>query len=131
MNQEKGRGDAILVVDDEPQLLRLLTRVLERTGSLIYSAANAEQAMAVFNDRHREIGLAVLDVNIPPSGVGALLESMLELRENLPVIMTSGDALSSELSDRLRACRGIFLRKPFSPKAVLRATQQALGEEGE
>ena len=67
MNQEKGRGDAILVVDDEPQLLRLLTRVLERTGSLIYSAANAEQAMAVTANALRMLCLPGKDMPVAPS----------------------------------------------------------------
>lgn len=115
------------MVDDEPQLLRLLVRVLERTGSRVYSATNGEEALALFSNRQGEIGLVVLDVNIPPSGVGEPLERMLELRGDLQVIMTSGDALSTELRDRLGACRGVFLRKPFVPQAVLRATREALG----
>jgi CheY-like chemotaxis protein len=131
VNQENDHAAAILVVDDEPQLLRLLVRVLERIGSRVYSAADGDEALAVFAEHRREIGLAVLDVNIPPNGVGTLLERMLELREDLQVIMTSGDALSSELRERLSVCHGVFLRKPFVPKAVLRATRQALGVEGE
>ncbi len=131
VNQENHRADAILVVDDELQLLQLLVRVLERAGHRVLSATDGEEAIAVFRDRHREIGLTVLDVIIPPDGVDGVLTSMLELRADLKVIMTSGDELPDELRDRLSACGGVFLRKPFGPKAVVRAARHALGEPKE
>jgi len=131
VNQENHCADAILVVDDELQLLQLLIRVLERAGYRVFSAADGEEAIAVFRDWHREIGLTVLDVNIPPNPVDEVLTSMLELRDDLQVILTSGDELPDPLRDRLSACGGVFLRKPFSPKAMVRAVKHALGESKE
>jgi DNA-binding NtrC family response regulator len=131
VNQENPCPDAILVVDDELQLLQLLVRVLERAGYRVFPATDGAEAIAVFRDRHREIGLTVLDVIIPPDGVDGVLTSMLELRGDLQVIMTSGDELPDELRDRLSACGGVFLRKPFAPKAVVRAARNALGEPKE
>lgn len=131
MTQENRRTGAILVVDDESQLLRLLVRVIERAGYRVFSASDGKEALAVFEDLHREIDLAVLDVIIPPSGVEEVLDRMLELRHDLHVIMTSGDEPPDELRDRLRACGGVFLRKPFVPKTVVRAVKNALGEPRE
>ena len=56
---------------------------------------------------------------------------MLELRDDLQVILTSGDELPDPLRDRLSACGGVFLRKPFSPKTMVRAVRDALGESKE
>jgi DNA-binding NtrC family response regulator len=131
VNQENHRADAILVVDDELQLLQLLIRVLERAGYRVFSAADGAEAISVFRDRHREIGLTVLDVKIPPNPVDEVLASMLALRDDLQVILTSGDELPDLLRDSLSACGGVFLRKPFSPKTMVRAVRDALGESKE
>jgi DNA-binding NtrC family response regulator len=131
VNQENPCANAILVVDDQLQLLQLLIRVLERAGYRVLSATDAQEAISVFRERHREIGLSVLDVNIPPHGIDEVLTSMLELKDDLQVILTSGDELPDPLRDRLNACGGVFLSKPFSPKTVVREVGRVLGESKE
>jgi DNA-binding NtrC family response regulator len=108
----------VLVVDDEPQLLRLLVRIFEKRGFRVLSASDAEAAGALFEAHCEEIGAVLLDVVIPPAGVDPLLSRMLALRDDVGVVLTSGDALPSALAERLEALGGVFLRKPFSPAAA-------------
>ena len=114
----------ILVVDDEPQLLRLLGRVLERSGYHVLSAKDGDEALAVFEKSSDEIDVAVLDVLIPPQGVGEILPVMLSGRAELGVVLVSGDLLDDVVREQLDACRGTFLRKPFAPGALLRAVRE-------
>ena len=51
---------------------------------------------------------------IPPEGVEPLLSGMLRLRDDVGVVLTSGDELGARLRARLEALGGVFLRKPFS-----------------
>ncbi len=111
-------GRAVLVVDDEPQLLRLLVRVFEKRGFRVFPAADADEAARIFEQHRDEIDAVLLDVVIPPAGVDPLLSRMLGLREDVGVVLTSGDELPPLLRDRLEALGGVFLRKPFAPDAA-------------
>lgn len=111
----------LLVVDDEPQLLRLLVRIFESRGWRVFSASDATQAWTVFEAHHDEIGVVVLDVVIPPDGVDPLLSRILGLREDVGVVLTSGQEVVGALRERLEALGGAFLHKPFSAESAHRA----------
>lgn len=117
-----------LVVDDEDPLLRLMTRVLERSGLEALSAATGEEARALFDGHEREIDLVLLDVTMPGGdGAERLLPEFLASRPDLQVIVTSGDALPGGLESVLASCGGQFLRKPFAPKALGRLIEDVAG----
>ncbi|MFP8872251.1 MAG: response regulator, partial [Myxococcota bacterium] len=59
----------ILIVDDEPALLRLVTRVLEREGYTTLSAKTGDEAIVTFDKHLDEIDGVILDIVIPPNGV--------------------------------------------------------------
>ncbi len=111
----------LLIVDDEPQLLRLLVGIFEKRGCRVFSALDTREAWTVFEPHRHEIDAVVLDVVIPPDGVDPLLSRMLGLREDVGVVLTSGDELDGALRERLEALGGVFLLKPFSPDAAYEA----------
>jgi len=110
-----------LVVDDEDQILRLITRILERGGNRVLGAANGDDARRLFAAHASEIEIVLLDVRMAGgAGAEALLPEFLERRPDLDVILTSGDALPETLEVLLERVGGRFLRKPFAPKSLLR-----------
>jgi DNA-binding NtrC family response regulator len=123
-------ASTVLVMDDEPQLLRLMVRVLERAGHSVLSSSSGERALEIFRQRLDEIDAVVLDMAIPPNGAGEVMEAMSDLREGLGVVLTSGDLLSPELREPLRLRSGVFLRKPFVPRALVRAVADVTGASG-
>ena len=125
MNEDAAPA-TILVVDDEPSLLRLLTRVLERQGYTVLTASDGNQAIDVFDEHLDAIDGVVLDVVIPPNGIGEVLEHMVSARSDLAVILSSGDIPGLAESERLEAHGGAFLRKPFLPKAMLKLIESEL-----
>ena len=129
MSSEESSPTTLLVVDDEPQLLRLMVRVLERGRFRVLAAENGDEAMALLVAHPRDIGLVILDVILPPNGVGVLLDHLHERHVNVPVVLTSGDDLEGSLRRRLDACGGVFLRKPFLPKLLLRTVQERLSPQ--
>jgi CheY-like chemotaxis protein len=113
-----------LVVDDEDQLLRLIARVVERGGDQVLTAATGDEARAIFREHAAEIQIVLLDVMMPDGdGAATLLPEFLETRPDLEVILTSGDALPSNLATELGRIGGQFLPKPFVPQALLRMFQ--------
>ena len=117
----------VLVVDDEPQLLRLLTRALEKRGLRVLGAADGNEALAVLEADASCIDAIVLDVVLPPSGVEPVLSRIDSLGEDVGVVLTSGGELPEGLRARLDALGGVFLRKPFSAVAAHDAVQRLIG----
>jgi DNA-binding response OmpR family regulator len=108
----------VLVVDDEPQLLRLLVRVLQKRGFEVFAAETVTEGFELFEAHADEIDAVVLDVMIPPAGADPLLSRIRAVREDVGVVLASGDDPAPELAVRLEALGGVFLRKPFSPNAA-------------
>jgi DNA-binding response OmpR family regulator len=120
----------ILVVDDDPGILRLVSTALGRSGFSVRTAGSFADALA--SARDEEPSLAILDVELPgPSGYDVLRELREELGA-LPVILLSG--VRAESRDRvagLLAGADDYVVKPFDPdelvarvEAVLRRTRQ-------
>lgn len=111
---------SILVVDDDPQLLRLMARLLEKAGHVVQTAASAADALACFEDAPPGFELAILDVNLAAGGgAEALLPELRARVPQLEVVLISGDALPRSLEQALAEQGGRFLRKPFAPPALL------------
>lgn len=58
----------VLVVDDEPVVLGLVTRLLERDGMAVEAVADGEQALARLRDPALRIDVAVVDATVGPRG---------------------------------------------------------------
>jgi len=126
-------GLTVFLVDDEGQILRLLTRVLTRVGHTVMTAENGDEALEIFDQHGAEIDVMLLDVVIPPRGGVEVLDRVLERRPDLPFMLISGEQIDDDLRARVEAARGSFLRKPFHPDTVLeaiaRATSADLGSD--
>src|SRR5204863_4496433 len=71
-----GRGELVLIVDDEVSIRELLTAYLSRYGYRVIAAANGVEAMSLYSARTAEIALVVTDLGMPEMG-GAELASVL------------------------------------------------------
>jgi two-component system nitrogen regulation response regulator NtrX len=115
----------ILIVDDEPNIRRVLTALLKSEGYEVEEAGGGNAALLAV--QQGEPDAILLDLLMPPGPTG--LETLATLRErdvDSAVIMMSGKA---QLSDAVRATQlGAFqfLEKPLSPEAVLVTLRSAL-----
>jgi DNA-binding NtrC family response regulator len=116
----------ILIVDDEPALLRLVTRVLEREGYKTLSAKAGDEAIVTFDKHFEEIDGVILDIVIPPNGVEEVFDHMMAARPGLMVVFVSGDEPDYALAKKIQLHGGVFLRKPFLPTALLELVVQGL-----
>ncbi|MDP7385219.1 MAG: response regulator [Nitrospinota bacterium] len=121
----------VFLVDDEVQIVRLLTRVLSRAGHQVFSAENGDIALEVFSEHADEIDVMVLDIIIPPAGAEQVLDHVLPRRPGLPFLLVSGDEVSGPLRERLEREGGRFLHKPFRPATILEAIEAAISAKAE
>ncbi len=121
----------ILIADDEPQLLRVLVRVLEQQEYTVISAPDGKVAAEALRGAPEAIDVVVIDAAIDPEGADPVLEWVAEEQPQIGVIVTSGDQLSDPLRSRVLANNGIFLLKPFLPKALVQAVEGLVTEPGQ
>ncbi|MDB9313571.1 response regulator [Spirulina sp. CS-785/01] len=112
MEHHKGK---ILVVDDEPAVRRILTTRLSMAGYQVVTAADGEEALALFTQSPPD--LVILDVMIP-KGDGYQICQDLRSTSDVPIIMLTA---LSDVADRIAGLRmgaDDYLVKPFSPKEL-------------
>jgi two-component system nitrogen regulation response regulator NtrX len=116
---------SILIVDDEPNLRRMVGALLAAEGYEVHEAPDGAAAIA----RAREVDpdAALLDLMMPGGLDGlATLERLRTVCPDLPVIMMSGRAGLSDAVQAARLGAMHFLEKPLAPEGVLVAVRSAL-----
>lgn len=117
-------GAHILVVDDDEDILRLLTMRLHARGFRVTSVASAEQALAhLAVDPPRVV---ISDIRLPGRDGLSLFEEVRSIRPTLPVILLTAHGNIPDAVDA--TSRGVFgyLTKPFDSQVLLEKIDQAL-----
>jgi two-component system cell cycle sensor histidine kinase/response regulator CckA len=130
VTSESESSAAVLVVDDEVPLLRLMSRVLEKAGHRVLTAVSGDHALEIIRHNIDEIDAVVLDVIIPPRGVSEVLHAVYAARPDIAIVLASGDLLNLEVEEEMNARGGLFLRKPFVPKLLVRTLDEAYAIKG-
>jgi two-component system KDP operon response regulator KdpE len=113
----------VVVIDDAPQVRRLLRVILGIDGYTVFEAANGQQGLAEVARRHPDV--VVLELGLPDmEGVDVLLR----LREwnSVPVIILSARKSELDKITALRSGADDYLTKPFSAEELLARLQVAL-----
>lgn len=116
----------ILLVDDEPLILRTGRAMLEHAGypvTAVGSAAAARSAMA-----DQDFAMIITDYSMPGENGVALIRQARALKPGIPVILVSGLVHVDEVDDEL-ATRLIVLPKPYKKQDLLDAITQLHGDE--
>jgi len=85
-----GRGEMILLADDETCVRETTAEVLEMLGYRVLPTADGHQALELCKSRKDEIDLAMLDVVMPGCGGMKLAEKIRAIRPGLPVVFMTG-----------------------------------------
>jgi len=116
-------GGRILVVDDEPQIRRVLRTTLTSQGYEVHDSRNGEQAMEAIRDQRFD--LVLLDMNMP--GIGGL-QACREIRESseVAIIMLTVRNSENDKVAALDAGADDYITKPFSTPELLARIRAAM-----
>ena len=120
-------GKKILFVDDEPNIVRSLTFVLNKGGYDVSFAGDGVQAMSMIRDSKPNI--LILDVMMPNmSGydVCSAIKSDPELSD-IHVVMLTAKGQSGDREAALSQGADEYISKPFSPIEILARVKELLG----
>jgi CheY-like chemotaxis protein len=128
-----GRNRRILVVDDNPVVLKAFELKLKSDGFIVSTITNSELVASTAEQAQAE--LIVLDVNFPPGGamewngftVMQWLQRFPELGR-IPVILISGSEAAEYKNKALAAGAVAFFQKPVVYKDILEVMLKTLGE---
>lgn len=118
----------ILLVDDDPDLLKLLSMRLSASGYRVITATSAEAALDLLDVEHPQV--VVSDVRLPAQDGLALFDAIRRRHPSLPVILLTAHGT---IPDAIEATtKGVFayLTKPYEAKALLEKVEQAIAMGG-
>lgn len=121
-------GERILVVDDEPDIRRLVQEILEDEGYRVETAEDAKSARESI--RHHRPNLVLLDIWMPGTdGISLLKEWSVSGRPEVPVVMMSGHGTVETAVEATRLGAYDFIEKPVSMAKLLVTLTRALQAE--
>jgi len=118
--------ETILLVEDEAAVRQFATIALERHGYRVLEAHSAEAALTLLEELRRPIDLLLTDIVLPGMDGCELAARIGQLRPDVPVLYTTGysDALRRTALNNQDDIA--FLAKPFTARALLEKTREAL-----
>jgi two-component system OmpR family response regulator len=111
-----GKTDCILIVDDDPEIRRLLVDYLARNGLEVIAARDGREMWQQF-DRHA-VDLVVLDLMLPDTD-GLTLCRDLRAKSNTPVLMLTARGEETDRIVGIEMGADDYLVKPFNPRELL------------
>ncbi len=120
--------DTILLVDDEPIIIDVGQKMLERLGYRVLIARSGDEALEVYGKKRTEIALVILDMIMPGMGGGETYDRMKAIDGNVRVLLSSGYSIKGQAKEIMdRGCKG-FIQKPFTLFDLSMKIREALGE---
>jgi PAS domain S-box-containing protein len=119
-----GRGEVVLVVEDEPDVRRMAERILTKGGYTVIGTSQGSEALEVFDRPEQQVDLLLTDVIMPEMLGTELVERARAARPELRVVYMSGyshDTLAPRALDDVS--RSEFIEKPFNARALLNAVR--------
>lgn len=109
----------MLVVDDEPVVLHLCTRILEAEGYCVVTAVDGLEALRVLQEAGPEIRVVISDIQMPRLNGLQLSACLADLEPSPPLMFISGYTLD-------QPCGRSVLPKPFHPSDLIAGVERLL-----
>jgi DNA-binding response OmpR family regulator len=120
-------GETILVVDDEPKLVKTVRAYLENAGFRVVTANDGQMALTVH--RHEKPSLVILDLGLP--GMDGLdVARTLRRDSNVPIIMLTARVDETDKLIGLELGADDYVTKPFSPRELVARVRAVLRRTG-
>ncbi|MBU6402796.1 MAG: response regulator, partial [Verrucomicrobia bacterium] len=129
----RGHGEVVLVVDDEADIREVTSRMLDRHGYHVLTAADGAEALSTFIQHRDEVQLVLTDLMMPNMDGPSLVRVLRKLEPDLKIIASSGGA--TDLTDSqganplLDLAVDAFLHKPFTAEQLLQTLNASLAPQ--
>jgi len=108
---KKNKKKEILLVDDNVNVLTVLSDILKTMGYLVMEAKNAQEAMQAIDQKSPD--LVILDLRMPETDGIQLMRSIKEKKQEIPIIIYSGYPSVRTAVEALKDGAVDYIAKPF------------------
>ena len=122
-----GKGELILVVDDEASICKMARTILTKTGYRILTASGGKEALELFKKHGAAVKAVLTDLAMPVMDGVALTRALKEINPSLAVIASTGQACELRYKELQNLNVSSYLSKPYSARQLLTIVHQALG----
>ena len=117
--------ETVLVVDDETNIRKLLSRILRQNGYKVLLAQDGREAVKIFSEYRREVDLVILDMITPNMSGAEVYRLLKQIRDDIRIIICSGYSADTQTQELLENTQG-FIQKPYRVDELLTKVRQAL-----
>jgi len=128
-SSSSGRGEIVLVVDDEEAVRETTKWALEQHGYSVLLAADGTEAVAAFVEHRKEIHCIICDMMMPHMDGAATIRTIRRLEPTVKMIATSGLPSNGYVAEARGLGALAFLAKPYGTDLLVRTVGEALKEE--
>jgi PAS domain S-box-containing protein len=121
-----GKGELILVVDDEPGIQEITKTSLEAYNYKTLIAGDGIEAIALYTQNRHQISAVLMDMMLPSLDGITAIRTLQKIDPKVKIIATSGLMSSSKLAEASDAGAKVFLAKPYTVKQLLLTLQKLL-----
>lgn len=122
----EGRGELVLVVDDEHAVRLAIAHTLERHGYRTLQAADGARAVTLYGEHREAIALVMCDLVMPDLGGWATIDALRKLNPHVRLVASTGDAAGGHRATGAHVDVPHVIKKPYTVEALLRTVRQAL-----
>jgi PAS domain S-box-containing protein len=128
-NLPRGKGETILLVDDEAPILAVTGQILEAFGYRVMSACDGVEALALYVRHQHEIDLVLTDMRMPVMDGAAMIQGLRPLNPCVKIIAASGLDSNDPMAKLSGTGVKHFLAKPYTPEPLLKLLRTVLDEK--
>ena len=121
-----GRGELLLVVDDEAAIREITKATLEAYNYKVITARDGVEAVALFQQSWREIALVLTDMSMPVMDGQQLAGKLWEIHPPAKVLFISGSDSVGGIGPAAESPKAHLLVKPYTNEALLNAVNAML-----
>ena len=123
-----GEGRTILVIDDEPSILELLTDVFSEANFKVIEAINPMEGIELYRRHRHTIAMVILDYSMPGMDGKAAFEALVHIDKDVIVALCSGYT-EEEIKSAFGNIRPhAFIQKPYKPSVLLAEVSSILAQ---
>ncbi|MCX7013292.1 MAG: PAS domain S-box protein [Candidatus Sumerlaeota bacterium] len=123
-----GRGELVLLVDDEPVVREVALTVLEQLGYRVIAAEGGQEALDLYRKRGAEIDLVLLDLMMPRMRGEKVFQRLREMNPQARIIISTGNPDLIERFPDLKQYAAGFANKPYRVGELGQALEAALAK---
>jgi PAS domain S-box-containing protein len=121
-----GNGELVLIVDDEPGILRVTKMILEDHNYRVLEANDGPEALALFAQQMNSVNIILTDIMMPYMDGVMLIRAIKKMKATMKFIASTGQGEEARLPELETLHVTNFLTKPYDTERLLKTLHDTL-----